>query len=323
MPPTDGAAPVFDVLGIVFPIFAAAALGFGLVRFSVFSPSDMRVLGRYVLNIALPALLCGAIARRDLSEVLNAGYIWVFALGGLATIALMYLWVWTQGVGPARRGVAAMGASCPNSGYVGYPVMLLVFPDLAGVILALNFIVENFLLIPVCLMLMELSRPRDGRSLLHVLGAVFLNLLKRPMVLGLLAGFAISLSGLGLPGPVLRALDMLAASSSALALVVIGGSLAGLSLAGDRLLGTQIALVKLVLHPALVAGALVLLPMLGLPVPEGALAAAVVLSAAMPMFGIYPILAQEYGHEGLASLSLMLATTGAAVTLSVLLAWMV
>lgn len=312
-----------DVLGIIFPIFAAAALGFGLVRFSVFGAADMQVLGRYVLNIALPALLCGAIARRDLGEVLNAGYMWVFALGGLATIAVMYLLVWAQGVGPARRAVAAMGASCPNSGYVGFPVMLLVFPDLAGVILALNFVVENFLLIPLCLVLMELSRPRAGRSLLHVLGGVFLNLLKRPMVLGLLAGFAISLSGVSLPGPVLRTLDMLAASSSALALVVIGGSLAGLSVAGDKWLGSQIALGKLLLHPALVAGALILLPVVGLPVPEGALATAVVLSAAMPMFGIYPILAQEYGHQGLASLSLLLATVGAALSLSVLLAWMV
>ena len=172
-----------EVLGIVFPIFAAAALGFGLVRFGAFSPADMRVLGRYVLNIALPALLCGAIARRDLAEVLNPGYLWVFALGGLATIAATYAMVWAQGVGPARRGVAAMGASCPNSGYVGFPVMLLVFPDLAGIILALNFVVENFLLIPLCLLLMDLSRPRAGRSILRVMGGVFWGLLKRPMVL--------------------------------------------------------------------------------------------------------------------------------------------
>jgi predicted permease len=62
---------------------------------------------------------------------------------------------------------------------------------------------------------------------------------------------------------------------------------------------------------------------LGLNVPEGPLATAVVLSAAMPMFGIYPILAQEYGQDGLASLSLLLATVGAALTLSGLLVWAV
>ncbi|MCM2563687.1 AEC family transporter [Lutimaribacter sp. EGI FJ00015] len=312
-----------EVLGIVFPIFAAAALGFGLVRFAVFNTADMHVLGRYVLNIALPALLCGAVARRDMAEVLNLGYLWVFALGGLATIALVYLFVWLKGVGPARRAVAVMGASCPNSGYVGFPVMLLVFPDLAGVILALNFLVENVLLIPLCLLLMDLARPGKDRSFLRVLGGVVLGLLKRPMVLGLLAGFAISLSGLGLPAPVLRTLDMLAASSSALALVVIGGSLAGLPVAGDKVLASQIALAKLVLHPALVAGALVTLPLLGLPVPEGALATAVVLSAAMPMLGIYPILAQDHGQQALASLSLLLATVGAAFTLTLLLAWLV
>lgn len=310
---------MLDILTITFPIFAAIALGYGTVRMGVFATVDMRVLGKYVLNIALPALLFSAIGKRDLSEVLNIGYMSAFLVGGLATIALTYLALGAQGIGPARRAIGAMGASCPNSGYVGFPVMLLLFHDKAGVILALNFVVENFFLIPACLVLLELSRKEDHHSLPRMLGKLFLSILKRPMVIGLLAGFALMLSGIELPTAANRLLDMLAASSSALALFVIGGSLVGLPLRGDAPLAAQITLGKLILHPALVFAAAIALPMLGLPAVAGDMHTALILSAAMPMFGIYTVLAQEYGHEGLASIALLSATAASFFTLSGLL----
>lgn len=310
---------MLSILTITFPIFAAIALGYASVRMKVFAAADMRVLGKYVLNISLPALLFSAIGKRDLGEVLNVGYMTAFLVGGLATIAVVYLALAAQGVGPARRGIGAMGAACPNSGFVGFPVMLLLFADKAGVILALNFLVENFVLIPVCLVLLELSRKEEHHSLGKMLGNLFLSVLKRPMVIGLLAGFALMLTGLQLPTAANRLLDMLAASSSALALFVIGGSLVGLPMRGNAVLATQITLAKLIVHPALVFSAVLILPLIGLPAVSGDMHVALILSAAMPMFGIYSVLAQDYGHEGLASISLLSATAASFFTLSALL----
>ncbi len=311
---------MLDILTITFPIFAAIALGFAMVRFGIFQPSEMRTLGKYVLNVALPALLFSAVGQRDLSEVLNIGYMSAFLLGGLATIAVTWTIFAAQGVGPTRRAIGAMGSSCPNSGYVGFPVMLLLFQDQAGVILALNFVIENFFLIPVCLILLELSRKEHHASIPKLLGALFWSVVKRPMVIGLLAGFALMLSGIELPTAANRLLDMLAASASALALFVIGGSLVGLPLKGNTALAAQITLGKLALHPALVAAAAFALPLIGLPALGGDMHSAVILSAAMPMFGIYSVLAQDYGHEGLASIALLGATSAAFFTLSALLA---
>ena len=308
------------ILIITFPIFALIGVGYGAVRMGLFASSDMKVLGKYVLNIALPALLFNAVASRDLNDVLNLGYIAVFAVGGLLTVAVAFAWFTLQGTGPARRAIATMGAACPNSGFVGYPVMLLVFPDLAGVVLALNMVVENFLLIPICLMLLEASRDRQGKSLLRIAGRIILNVLRRPMVIGLILGLVVMLSGLQVPQMVTRLMDVLAASSSALALFVIGGSLVGLPVIGQRALAVQIMAAKLLLHPGITAVVLVCLPLIGLPVLSGDMATAVILSTAMPMFGIYTLLAQDYGHEGIASLALLGATVGAFFTLSALLA---
>lgn len=308
------------ILTITFPIFALIGIGYGAVRAGLFAASDMKTLGKYVLNIALPALLFNTVATRDLNEVLNLGYVVVFALAGLLTIGVTYLWFTLQGTGPARRAIAVMGSTCPNSGFVGYPVMLLVFPDLAGVVLALNMVVENFLLIPLCLIFLEASRDRQGKSLLRIAGGIILGVLRRPMVIGLMLGLLVMLSGLPVPQMITRLMEVLATSSSAIALFVIGGSLVGLPVVGQRSLAAQIVAGKLLVSPAMAGLVLLTLPLIGLPLLSGDMAVAVVLSMAMPMFGIYTLLAQDYGHEGIASIALLGATAGAFFTLSALLA---
>lgn len=310
------------ILAITFPIYAAIALGYVVVRMGWFSAGDMRTLGKYVLNIALPALLFNAVASRDLGDVLHPGYIAVFLLGGLATILLAYLWFSMTAPDATRRAVAVMGSACPNSGFIGFPVMLLVFPDIAGVVLALNFLVENVILIPICLILMDLSRGKGHTSVTRQILMILWGVAKRPMVIGLALGILVSLSGIALPDPATRLFKMLAASASALSLVVIGGSLVGLPTKGNRALALQISAGKLLLHPAMVALALVALAAVGVTLPAD-MAVAVVLSAAMPMFGIYSVLAQEHGLEGLASIAMLVATSAAFVTLSAFLFWMV
>lgn len=308
------------ILTITFPIFALIGIGYGAVRAGLFAASDMKTLGKYVLNIALPALLFNTVATRDLNEVLNLGYVVVFALAGLLTIGVTYLWFTLQGTGPARRAIAVMGSTCPNSGFLGYPVMLLVFPDLAGVVLALNMVVENFLLIPLCLIFLEASRDRQGKSLLRIAGGIILGVLRRPMVIGLMLGLLVMLSGLPVPQMITRLMEVLATSSSAIALFVIGGSLVGLPVVGQRSLAAQIVAGKLLVSPAMAGLVLLTLPLIGLPLLSGDMAVALVLSMAMPMFGIYTLLAQDYGHEGIASIALLGATAGAFFTLSALLA---
>lgn len=313
---------MIEILAITFPIFATIGLGYATVSFGVFAQSDMKILGKYVLNIALPALLCSAVAKRDLSEVFQLDYMLVFALGGVVTFAIVYLTLWAQGTGPARRAIGAMGSCCPNSAYVGYPVMLMILPDYAGLVLALNFIVENFLLIPLGLILLESARDRDDRTKLQMLAGLFLSILKRPMFIGLLTGLALLLLGIELPAAGFRLLEMLAASASALALVMIGGSLVGLPLKGEMALAGQILLGKLIINPAMVILAAMVLPMIGLPALSADMWTAAVLSAAMPMLVMYIVFAQEYGHEGVASIALLGATSGAFMTLSAILFWL-
>jgi predicted permease len=97
---------------------------------------------------------------------------------------------------------------------------------------------------------------------------------------------------------------LFAQASGALSLFVIGGSLVGLSVQGMGPRVFQIAFGKLILHPILMVAVLLWL----LPISDPLLRAAAILSCAMPMFGIYPILTQKHGHEGLSAAALLVTT---------------
>jgi predicted permease len=71
---------------------------------------------------------------------------------------------------------------------------------------------------------------------------------------------------------------------------------------------------KLFLHPLCVLAAVLLLP----PMARE-LQVAVVLMAAVPMLGIYPILAQKHGHDTMAAAAQMGATVASFFTLTALL----
>lgn len=308
-----------EILTITFPIYAAISIGYLVVHRGWFSAADMRGFGRYVLNIALPALLFEAVASRDLGAVFVPGYVLAYGLGGLATILVAFLWFSVTAPDRPRRAIAVMGSSCPNSGFIGYPLILLSFPDLAGPVLAMNMMVELLVLIPVCLILVDMAGGEAQTPVARRILGNLLGVLRRPMVIGLLLGLAVSALELPLP----RALDtlsgMIAASASALSLIVIGGSLVGVAMRGNRALAGQIAGAKLLLHPALVFLVLTALPMFGIAPLSSELFAALILSAAISMFGIYTVLAQENGLEGLASIAMLITTGAAFVTLSLLL----
>ncbi|RJP63446.1 MAG: AEC family transporter [Comamonadaceae bacterium] len=312
---------MLDILAITGPIYLCIAAGFACVRWRIFDKADMRVLGRFVIQIAIPALLFNSLASRPLREVVHPGYLLAFAAGSvLVLLGVLVFALKVQRKGLTESAYMAMGMSCSNSGYVGYPVMLLAFGPLAGVILALNLIVENLIKLPLLFTLADAGAHRGERlSLAQALRQTGARLVRNPMIVAILAGFVVALLDWQLPTVIARTVTLFSAASSGIALFVIGGTLVGLQVRGLR---RQVALIsagKLLLHPLAVFGAVALLPLLGLPVVQGELRAAAVLSAAMPMLGIYPLLAQRHGFEGFTAAALLATTVASFFTLSAIL----
>ncbi|MEW6480212.1 MAG: AEC family transporter [Pseudomonadota bacterium] len=312
---------MLDILAITGPIYLCILAGYAAVRWGIFTKAEMRVLGKFVLQIALPALLFYALASRPLADVLRPGYLLVYTAGSLLVLLGGLLWWWkVQGKPLTESAYVAMGMTCSNSGYVGYPMMLLLFGPLGGVVLALNLIVENLVKLPLLFTLADAgahegARPTAGQVLRQTLD----RLVRNPLIIGIVLGLAVALSGWQMPQVLTRAVTLFSGSAGGLALFIIGGNLVGLQVKGMRRQVGLIAVGKLLMHPAAVWLAIAVCAALGLPVPEGDLKAAAVLSAAMPMLGVYAILAQRHGHEGFTSAALLGTTAASFFTLSAIL----
>ena len=306
-----------DVLGITFPLFALIALGYGLVRFGVFSGEVLRALGRYVLNVAIPALIFSSVTRTPLSDLMVPAYVLTYAAAALVTGAAAWLWFRAAGAPAGRRGLAILGAAVPNSVFIGFPLLSLVLPDIAARAFAMNLVVENFLLIPLALLVAEAGRGGGGAPLRRI-GATLLGLAKRPFVAGLIAGVAVQATGLPVPEPLSRTIDIVAASAAAVALIFIGGSLVGLDARGDAATAGVLVAAKLILMPAVAGAILVLLDRAGVTLPPD-LAVALVIGAAVPTLSLFPVLAQDYGETRMASLTLLVSNVAAFGTINLLL----
>ncbi len=306
------------ILGITAPIYLLMAIGYGVTRAGIFSKADMRVLGRVMLTLALPALLFRAVTSHPLGEILHGGYLLAYSLGSLLVVAGGYGWSrWIGRQDPTSSTIAAMGMACSNSGFIGYPIVLLTYPTVAGVSVALNMMVENLLIIP--LLLFWIERARSPLAGVHAIRQAVMTLIKNPFIWALLVGLSVAGLAIPLPTALSRTVDLMANAASALSLLVVGGSLVGVPWRGASQRVAPIMIGKLFLHPLLVLAAATALPLLGVARLSPPLHTSAVLMAAMPMMGLYPTFAQAYGLQEISAVTLLVTTVMSFFTLSGLL----
>jgi malonate transporter and related proteins len=309
---------VVSTTGVVFVLIA---LGYFSVVRGIFSQDDLRVFGRYIVNFALPALVFRAVTGPDLAEVLDAGYAAAYATGSLVAFATGYV-VSTKllRLPPISATFQGMGMSCSNSGFVGYPLLLMTMPPIASTVLALNMTIENLLMIPLVLIIAERASG-EGVHGWPLVWRIFSRLLFRnPVVLALVIGLVVAFLEVDLPQIIAQPIEIVASSSTAISLMVIGGTLVGLSVRTIRAPVILVVAGKLVFFPCMVWLALWLYGMAGLQPVNPDLARAAIINAAMPAAGIYPIFAQRYGQQENAALALLLMVLLSFFTLSLTMA---
>ncbi|WP_245391682.1 AEC family transporter [Salinicola aestuarinus] len=300
------------ILGAIVPIFLVIGIGYLAVLKRVVDKSHIQGMGRYVINIALPALVIQALLARPLDEVFNVPYLLVYGLGSGVAFAAMFAWLSVRSARSlVQRAMFSLGVSASNSGFIGYPVAVLVIGPTAGIAMALNMLIENLLVIPTALVLAELSKGARG-GIWKTMKPVALRILRHPLILAIVVGTLLAALDLHPPGPLEKMLDMLAASSSPVALFVIGGTLCGLRVRGMAKAVSQIALTKLILHPLCVIGMILLVPGI-----DPVFAAAAILFACAPMLSMYPLLGQRYGFAEMGTAAMVMATVLSSLTLAV------
>lgn len=293
------------VLTAVLPLFSLIAVGAVIGRAGWLGPAAVTELNRFVVLLALPAVLFSIMAKAHWSTLAQPGLATVFAVSMLAVHLPVVLWQRLRGSSLTDASIDALGASYANTGFMGIPLAQLTLGAAALPGVGLSVVMTACVLFALALTMIEFDRHR-GAGLLHTVGNTVWALLKNPLIWAPLAGAALSLGGLALPAPLMTTVDLLGAAASPCALVVLGLFLAAPATGERAPSGGWIALsgLKLLVQPAVAW--VIAVPVLRLPPMQVHLA---MLMALLPT-GTGPfMLAERYGRRAAMSSRVILATT--------------
>jgi len=302
---------MLTVLSLTAPIFLLIAVGYVCVWRGLLPSDGLPVMGRYVMVLAMPALLFRSLVEQRVSDVLEPRYLAVYALGSVTVFLGGFFYARrVHGLGTTASAFRGIGMSASNSGFVGLPLVLQVIGPHGVVAAALTFLVESLLMLPLLIGFAESGVPghAGAGAIARRVGGM---LIRTPLILSLVfAGIGLAL-GVRPTGVVAKAIDMLAASSGPVALIVIGGTLYGLSARGLVRPVSEVVIGKLILLPL----AMILFMML-IPIADRDLRHAAVLIASTQMLSIYPVLAQPYGEQRFCAAAQLVANLAAFFTIS-------
>lgn len=295
------------------PFFAVIATGFLAGRFRFITPEATGQLTKFVFYFALSAMLFGFAANLSLTDIFSLPFVLAYLSATTLVWALVFAIALARNTGREAALFEAHTGVIGNVGFLGIPMLaLLLGPNAVGPVL-LVLAVDLIVFSSVLTLLITLFR--SGRVTPDTFRLLALGLVKNPMIVSTVLGLAWGASGRALWVPVQEFMILLGAAATPCALFAIGASLAGRR--PDRpAIAAWLSLVKLILHPAAVAiAALVLFPV------EPFAAGVMIAAAALPVAGNVFILAQHYGvAPQRVSTAILISTALSVLTVTVVIA---
>lgn len=241
---------MLSTLLIVLPIFALIFAGWAARRLGVLGPQATTELNRFVIYLALPALLFDIVAHVHWAEVWQPGFIAAFGLSGAlifaATVALRF----RRPRHLADAAIDGLNAGYANVGFIGFPLLLVALgrQSLAPTMIATIITVCVIFAFAILLIEIGLQSGTPRSQLAMKLGG---SLLRNPLLIAPALGALVPLAGLAIPAPIETFLKLLGGAASPCALVALGLFLAEKRQAARRNTGSTALLVgfKLVVQP--------------------------------------------------------------------------
>jgi len=295
------------LIATTLPFFALVLCGYLAARQRVLAETAIPGLNGFVLFFALPCLLFRFGMNTPVLELLNPTVLGVYLIAAVLIVGLTIRATLSARVPMKDAAFGALVAAFPNTGFMGVPLLVaLLGPAAAGPVIC-TVLADLFFTSSLCIALAR-GHAAEGSAFKQALKGALSNPLPWAIALGALA----SATGLRPPGPVDAVVKMLADAASPVALFTIG---AVLWRAGQHAhsrtpvaLYLPVALVKVLLHPALVfalgRGAMAL----GLPL-TGFQLTVLTLAAALPSASNVSLLAERYGADNGRVARIIMAST--------------
>ena len=303
-------------LNIVFPLFGIMATGYIFARFGILKPASSEILSRFIYVAAFPALIFVSLSTVPVSEFFHWSFLGALG-GGMLSIFLISLLV-ARFAFPdtlTARGLHALTAMFSSTGYIGLPMILLIFGDEGLVPGIIGAVITVSLFLPMAIVLGEVDKGQDQK---HIFLTSLCSVFKNPLLIATIAGLLVSGSGWIVPQPINAFCEILGGAFVPCALFAAGLFMASCSVKGAATEISWLIAVKLLLHPLVTWWLAYHVFEL-----EGILPAIAVLQASLPSGVPVFILAQQYNtFVARSSAVIVLSTAISVFTLSALLIFM-
>jgi predicted permease len=314
-----------NIVQVTFPFFGLVLFGYVVARVRLLPLDAIPGLNVFVLFFALPAMLYRFAASTPIVRLLDPGICLTYLVCALAMVGFTIATTRGGRIGWNDASFGALVAAFPNSGFMGVPLLVALLGPQAAAPAIVGLAIDMVVTSSLCLALSRLdSAGHDG------VGAMVVASLRRmavnPLPWAIALGCLAAATGFRLWGPAMGTVDMLADGASPVALFTIGAVLARARIASSPSVGPparrslndvpQVALYKLILHPALVFGVAKLAQQAGVPLGDFSVTV-LALVAALPSASNVPMLAERFGADTARVASIVLLTTaGAFLTFS-------
>ncbi|MBQ9376195.1 MAG: AEC family transporter, partial [Schwartzia sp.] len=203
----------------VVPMFCLMFIGVLVKRFGFLTDAELKRVNRMVFSVFFAIMMFYNIYTTNIGTTFRPHLI-AFALAALAVVYLTaFAAVCRTESSPKRRGAMIQGIYRSNFVLMGIPLIANMFGDdnIAVTTMMVAIVVPIYNVLGV----FTLEFFRGGRvNALHM----FIDVLKNPMILGALTGAAFLLLGIPMPKPLLRPLAQITASTTPIALIILGAS---------------------------------------------------------------------------------------------------
>lgn len=212
---------MISVLLIVLPIFALIAAGWIARTAGVLGPHATGEINRFVVWLALPALLFDIVAKARWSDIWQPGFIAAFGIGaGLVFFATICLRL------HGRRHLAdatvdGLNAAYANTGFIGFPLAATVLGPASLAPTLVATIITVCLLFAIALVLIEIGVQTERRPC-HMAMKVGRSVGTNPLVIAPLLGGLFLAFAIPMPEPLDKFLTLLGGAASPCALVALG-----------------------------------------------------------------------------------------------------
>lgn len=303
---------MIDVLNLALPYFGLIFIGFLCGRYKKLPESGLAWVNFYVLYVSLPALFFRILSRTPFEQLNNPPFVVATTLGTASAFFVALAAARLLNRLPLRQ--AAMAGLCGgygNIGYMGPGLALAVFGTKAAAPTALVFCFDTIFLFSIVPMLMALT---DGERapLWPTVRRVVREIVLHPLIVSTFLGVAAAAVHFQPPAAIDGMLRFLESSAAPVALFVLGVTVALRPFKGVPWELPSTIAIKLVVHPVILFGLLLLLG----PFSAEWAGTALLLASLPPALNVF-VIAQQYDTwVEPASAAVMVGTTVSVVTLT-------